>query len=64
MGYSLIGYSGLAIGSAAKAVQDSLNALKEQGGNADLIDHVMLLSDRNEILELAKWQQLETDTLA
>ena len=64
MGYSLIGYSGLAIGSAAKAVQDSLNALKEQGGNADLIDHVMLLSDRNEILELSKWQQLETDTLA
>ncbi len=64
MGYSLIGYSGLAIGSAAKAVQDSLIALKEQGTNADLIDRVMPLGDRNEILELAKWQQLETDTLS
>lgn len=62
MGYSLIGYSGLAIGAAAKAVLDSLNALKEQGGTAGLSDHVMQLNDRNEILGLADWQQLETDT--
>ncbi len=63
MGYGLIGYSGLAIGSAAKAVQHSLNALKEQGSNVDLIDRVMPLNERNEVLELLKWQQLETDTL-
>ncbi len=63
MGYSLIGYSGLAIGSAAKAVQDSLNSLKEQGSNVNLANRVMPLNDRNEVLELSKWQELETDTL-
>ncbi len=64
MGYGLIGYSGLTMGSAAKAVQDSLDALKEHAGNVDLSDRVMPLSDRNEVLELSKWQQLETDTLS
>lgn len=63
MGYTLIGYSGLAIGSAAKAVQDSLDALKEQGGNSELTHRVMPLNERNEVLGLSKWQQLETDTL-
>ncbi len=63
MGYTLIGYSGLAIGSAAKAVQDSLNALKEQGDNTNLVDGTMPLNDRNEILGLAAWQQLEEETL-
>ena len=62
MGYRLIGYSGLAIGSAAKAVQDSLNALQEQGSNVNLADRVMPLDDRNEILGLAAWQQLEEET--
>ena len=62
MGYKLIGYSGLAIGSAAKAVQDSLNALNEQGSNINLADRVMPLGDRNEILGLAAWQQLEEET--
>ena len=63
MGYSLIGYSGLAIGSAAKAVQDSLNALKEQGDNTNLTDRVMLLPARNDLLGLSDWQQLEEETL-
>ncbi len=63
MGYTLIGYSGLAIGAAAKAVADSLDALKGQGGNANLLDRVMPLPARNEILGLSDWQQLEEETL-
>ena len=63
MGYTLIGYSGLAIGAAAKAVAESLHALKEQGANAELTDHVMPLPARNVVLELAKWQQLEEESL-
>ena len=63
MGYTLIGYSGLAIGAAAKAVAESLHALKEQGSNANLIDRVMPLPARNDILGLSKWQQLEEESL-
>ncbi len=63
MGYKLIGYSGLTIGSAAKAVVDSLNALREQGGNAQLIDRVMPLGARNELLGLSAWQKLEAELM-
>ena len=63
MGYGLIGYSGLAIGAAGKAVRDSLDALSEQGGNAGLVETVMPLPERNDVLNLAAWQQLEADTL-
>ena len=63
MGYTLIGYSGLAIGAAAKAVAESLDALKEQGANANLTDRVMPIPERNVVLELDKWQQLEEESL-
>lgn len=63
MGYNLMGYSGLAIGSAAKAVQDNLNALKERGENSNLTGRLMPLNERNEILGLAAWQNLEEETL-
>ena len=63
MGYALVGYSGLAIGSAAKAVSDSLAVLKESESNTGLVSAVMPLNKRNEILDLAAWQQLEEETL-
>ena len=63
MGYTLIGYSGLAIGAAAKAVADSLEVLRGQGSNAELTDRVMPIGERNVVLELDKWQQLEEESL-
>ena len=63
MGYTLIGYSGLAIGAAAKAVTDSLEVLRGQGSNAELTDRVMPIGERNVVLELDKWQQLEEESL-
>ena len=63
MGYALIGYSGLAVGAAARAVEDSLAALKAQGGNEGLVSRVMPLNERNELLGLSAWQALEAETM-
>ena len=63
LGYKLIGYSGLAIGAAAKAVMDALFGLSKLGGNAGLLDKVMLLNERNDLLGLQEWQELEADML-
>ncbi len=64
LGYKLIGYSGLAIGAAAKAVRDALDALTNEGGNAGLLDRVTPLNERNELLGLRAWQELEAATAA
>ena len=64
LGYKLIGYSGLAIGAAAKAVRDALDALTKEGGNAGLLDRVTPLNERNELLGLQAWQDLEAETAA
>jgi 2-methylisocitrate lyase-like PEP mutase family enzyme len=50
MGYKLIGYSGLAIGSAARAVQLGLQTLKQEGTTSSLNDRVMPLVERNRLL--------------
>jgi len=50
MGYQLIGYSGLAIGAAARAVQLGLQTLKEEGTTSSLTDRVMPLLERNRLL--------------
>ena len=50
MGYKLIGYSGLAIGSAARAVQLGLQTLKQEGTTSSLNDRVMPLAERNRLL--------------
>ncbi len=52
MGYKLIGYSGLAIGSAARAVQLGLQTLKQEGTTSSLKDRVMPLVERNRLLGL------------
>ena len=64
LGYKLIGYSGLAIGAAAKAVRDALHALTNEGGNGGLLDRVTPLNERNELLGLQAWQELEATTAA
>jgi 2-methylisocitrate lyase-like PEP mutase family enzyme len=63
MGYKLVGYSGLAIGAAAHAVQRILHALKAQGANAALVPDVMPLDARNRLLRLEDYQRLEDETL-
>lgn len=63
MGYKLIGYSGLAVGTAAHAVQQSLETLKGQGTNARLLDRVMPLDERNQLLGLEAYQTLENETV-
>ena len=64
LGYTVIGYSGLAIGAAAKAVRDALAALTTEGGNAGLLDRVTPLNERNDLLGLQAWQELEAATAA
>ena len=63
LGYKLIGYSGLAVGAAARAIQEGLAALKGQGTNADLLDRVMPLDERNRLLKLEAYQALEDETV-
>ena len=63
LGYKLVGYSGLAIGAAAKGVKDALYGLSKFGSNAGLLDKVMPLSERNDLLGLLEWQELEADML-
>ena len=50
MGYKLIGYSGLAIGAAARSIQLGLQTLKEEGTTSSLADSVMPLLERNRLL--------------
>ncbi len=50
MGYKLIGYSGLAIGAAARSIQLGLQTLKEEGTTISLTDSVMPLVERNRLL--------------
>ena len=52
MGYKFIGYSGLAIGAAARSIQLSLQTLKEEGTTSSLADSVMPLLERNRLLRL------------
>ncbi len=52
MGYKLIGYSGLAIGAAARSIQLGLQTLKEEGTTISLTDSVMPLVERNRLLRV------------
>ena len=52
MGYKLIGYSGLAIGAAARGIQLGLLALKEDGTTVGLAESIMPLAERNRLLVL------------
>ncbi len=62
MGYQLIGYSGLAIGSAARAIQLGLQTLKEEGTTSSLDDSVMPLVERNRLLGLQAAEIKENET--
>tara|TARA_B100000686_G_scaffold354116_1_gene462740 strand:+ start:454 stop:1323 length:870 start_codon:yes stop_codon:yes gene_type:complete len=64
LGYKLIGYSGLAIGTAAHAMRSNLNELNQGGYHTRLSNEVMPLSERNRILDLAKYQSLEDQLLS
>ncbi len=64
MGYKLIGYSGLAIGAAARAVQRGLQTLKEEGTTSSLADSVMPLLERNRLLDLQATEIQEDETSA
>lgn len=64
LGYRLVGYSGLAIGSAGQAVWSNLNELKKDGYHQKLSNPIMPLGERNQILDLEKYQSLESDLLA
>ena len=62
MGYKLIGYSGLAIGAAARAVQLGLQTLKEEGTTSSLAESVMPLLERNRLLRLQSAEIEEDET--
>ena len=62
MGYKLIGYSGLAIGAAARSIQQGLQTLKEEGTTSSLADSVMPLLERNRLLRLQGDEIQEDDT--
>ena len=50
MGYNLIGYSGLALGAAARGIQLGLRTLKEEGTTIGLAKSIMPLAERNRLL--------------
>ncbi len=62
MGYKLIGYSGLAIGAAARSIQLALQTLKEEGTTSGLADSVMPLLERNRLLRLQSDEIKEDET--
>ncbi len=62
MGYKLIGYSGLAIGAAARSIQQGLQTLKEEGTTSSLADSVMPLLERNRLLRLQSDEIQEDET--
>ena len=64
LGYRLVGYSGLAIGSAGQAVWSNLNELKRDGYHRKLSNPIMPLGERNQILDMKKYQSLESDLLS
>ena len=63
LGYKLIGYSGLTLGSAGHAINQNLEKLRNEGNSIDIIDRVMPLTQRNEILKLSKFQEIESKFL-
>lgn len=63
LGYRVVGYAGLAIGVAARAVRDALAVLHREGGTAALAAVTMPLDERNRVLRLAEYQALEAATV-
>ena len=51
MGYKLIGYSGLAIGAAARGIQLGLRTLKGEGTTIGWAGGIMSLAERNRLLD-------------
>ena len=62
IGYKIVGFSGLAIGVAAKAVERGLEVLKAHGTTESVLEDTMGLSDRNDVLDLKRYQDLEGRT--
>ncbi len=59
MGYQIIGFSGIAIGVAARAIERGLEVLSNQGTTEPLLADTMPLAERNVVLELERYQELE-----
>ena len=62
IGYKIVGFSGLAIGVAAKAVERGLGVLKTHGTTESVLEDTMGLSERNDVLDLKRYQDLEGRT--
>jgi methylisocitrate lyase len=62
IGYKIVGFSGLAIGVAAKAVERGLGVLKAHGTTESVLEDTMGLSERNDVLDLKRYQDLEGRT--
>jgi 2-methylisocitrate lyase-like PEP mutase family enzyme len=62
IGYKIVGFSGLAIGVAAKAVERGLQVLKTHGTTDSVLDDTMDLPNRNDVLDLQRYQDLEDRT--
>ncbi len=62
IGYKIIGFSGLAIGVATKAVERGLGVLKTHGTTESVLEDTMDLPNRNEVLDLQRYQDLEGRT--
>ena len=59
MGYRIIGFSGIAIGVAAMAMERGLQVLLEEGTTEALLPDTMPLAERNAVLNLERYQQFE-----
>lgn len=63
LGYRVVGFSGIAIGVAARAVRDALDVLHREGSTASLAATTMSLDERNGVLRLAEYQAMEAATM-
>ncbi|MBI4219416.1 MAG: methylisocitrate lyase, partial [Chloroflexi bacterium] len=63
MGYKVVGFSGTAVGAAARAVERALKTLLDQGTTASVLGDVMTLPERNRLLGLEAYQALEAETV-
>ena len=62
MGYRIIGFSGIAIGAAARAIERGLEVLSRDGTTEALLPDTMPLGERNAVLGLERYQDLEERT--
>ncbi len=64
MGFRLALYANLALRVAAKSVADAFATLRAEGGSASLLDRMLTWEERQGLVGLAEWEQLDKDIAA